>query len=67
MCLSKLYLLKNGNEKLVSESVCNVLMNDKDITLYDIIGQTTTVKGTIQNVDLLKNKILIKAEAADHA
>ena len=67
MCLSKVYLLKNGNEKLVSESVCNVLMNDKDITLYDIIGQKTTVKGTIQNVDLLKNKILIKAEAADHA
>lgn len=67
MCLSKVYLLKNGNEKLVSESVCNVLMNDKDITLYGIIGQTTTVKGTIQNVDLLKNKILIKAEAADHA
>ncbi len=67
MCLSKVYLLKNGNEKLVSESVCNVLMNDKDIALYDIIGQTTTVKGTIQNVDLLKNKILIKAEAADHA
>lgn len=65
MCLSNVYMIKNGKEKLVSESVCNVILNNRDITLYDIIGQTTTVKGTIQNVDLLKNKILIKADVMD--
>lgn len=65
MCLSKVFLLDNGNEKLISESICNVLTNGNDITLYDIIGQTTTVRGTIQNVDLLKKIILIKAAELD--
>ena len=63
MCLSNVYVCENGREELVSESVCNVL-DGKDITLCDIIGQTTHVRGTIQNVDLLKNKILIQAEDA---
>ncbi len=64
MCLSNVYVRENGREELVSESVCNVFLDGKDITLCDIIGQTTRVRGTIQNVDLLKNKILIQAEDA---
>ena len=64
MCLSNVYVCENGREELVSESVCNVFLDGKDITLCDIIGQTTRGRGTIQNVDLLKNKILIQAEDA---
>ena len=65
MCLSKVYTVKNGKEKLVSESVCNVIFNQNEITLYDIIGQMTTVHGTIQSVDLLKNIILIQDDSVD--
>lgn len=62
MCLSKVYLIKKGREELVTENVCNVSRKDRDIILLDIIGQETTVKGTIEDVDLLKNKICIKAD-----
>ena len=62
MCLSKVYLIKKGREELVTENVCNVSRKDRDIILLDIIGQETTVKGTIEDIDLLKNKICIKAD-----
>lgn len=60
MCLSKAYLIKNGKEELLLDSVCNVRMEDGRIVLYDIIGETASVRGTIQDVDLINNTIFIQ-------
>lgn len=62
MCLSKVFLVKNGKEQLILDSVSNIRMEDQEITLYDIIGETMTVRGTIQDVDLIRNTVLIRGE-----
>ena len=61
MCLSKAFLIKNGKEQLILDSVCNVRMENGEIVLYDIIGETSSVRGIIQDVDLIRNTILIRA------
>ncbi|MDO4555734.1 MAG: CooT family nickel-binding protein [Lachnospiraceae bacterium] len=65
MCLSKVYIVKSGIQEMISESVCNVVRKNREITLYDIIGQTTIVRGEICSVDLLKNKIIIEEDKDD--
>lgn len=62
MCLSKAYLIKNGKEELILDSVCNVRMEEGKIVLYDIIGETSSVRGIIQDVDLIRNTIMIQAD-----
>jgi len=62
MCLSKVFLLKNGQEQLILDSVSNIRMENNEITLYDIIGETKTVRGMIQDVDLIRNTVLIRSE-----
>ena len=59
MCLSRAFLIKNGKEQLILDSVCNVRMENGEIVLYDIIGETSSVRGIIQDVDLIRNTILI--------
>ena len=62
MCLSKAFLIKNGREQLLLDSVCNVRMENGQIVLYDIIGETSSVRGIIEDVDLIRNTIMIRAE-----
>ena len=62
MCLSKAFLVKNGREQLLLDSVCNVRMENGQIVLYDIIGETSSVRGIIEDVDLIRNTIIIRAE-----
>lgn len=67
MCLSKAYLIKNGKEQLILDSVCNVRMEEGEIVLYDIIGETSSVRGIIQDVDLIRNTIVIRADESQTA
>ena len=62
MCLSKAFLIKNGREQLLLDSICNVRMENGQIVLYDIIGETSSVRGIIEDVDLIRNTIIIRAE-----
>ena len=62
MCLSKAFLIKNGRDQLLLDSVCNVRMENGQIVLYDIIGETSSVRGIIEDVDLIRNTIIIRAE-----
>ena len=41
-----------------------ILLENGEIVLYDIIGETSSVRGVIQDVDLIRNTIMIRAEEA---
>lgn len=60
MCLSKVYILENGQEHMILDSVSNIRMENGKITLSDILGETKTVRGMIQDVDLIRNTVLIR-------
>ncbi len=61
MCLSNVYLISDEEEKLICEYASTVNVDGNQIRLTDVIGQEITVTGTIQNVDLIKNEIKVRA------
>lgn len=62
MCLSTVYELKDGKERMISEYVNSVEFGEGDITFTDILGQESTVHGVLRSIDLVKNKILVEAK-----
>lgn len=65
MCLSKVYILENGQEHMILDSVNNIRMENGEVILSDIIGERKTVRGMIQDVDLIRNTVLICAGDCD--
>ena len=61
MCLSAVYEIKDGNERLVSEHVSAIKLEDDLVTLTDIMGEETVIKGSMKSIDLVKNIIKIDA------
>jgi len=64
MCEANAYLVKNGQEQLIMESVDIVEPEDEDIwRLVSIFGDQKIVKGHIQRMNLVDHKILFKEQA----
>ncbi len=63
MCLSTVYEEVNGEQKKVCEYVSGISANDGTITLTDIMGRETVVKGTLKSLDFIKNIIVIDGAA----
>ena len=61
MCLSTVYETHGEERKLVAEYVSSISADEGTVTLTDIMGRETVVKGTVSNMDFVKNIILIKA------
>ena len=59
MCLSAVYEIRDGNECLVREHVTAVNLEDDIITLRDLMGEESVIKGSLKSIDLVKNVIKI--------
>ncbi len=64
MCESNAYLLKDGQEHLLMESV-DVVETEEDGTwrLVGIFGDQKTVKGKIKGMNLVNHKILFELDS----
>lgn len=60
MCLSTAYEVNGNNENMILERVTNVDVDGKDITLTNLLGMSTVVKGELKSVDLNRNEIRIQ-------
>jgi predicted RNA-binding protein len=61
MCEANAYLVKNGSEQLVMESVDIVEPEKKDqYRLVSIFGEQKTVRGQIKSLSLVDHKILFE-------
>ncbi len=63
MCEANAYLLKDGQEQLVMESV-DIVEPESDDTwrLVGIFGDQKTIKGRIKMMNLVDHKILFEAK-----
>jgi predicted RNA-binding protein len=62
MCEANVYIIKNGEEKLIMESV-DTLRPEKDgIYLLDIFGGQRTIKARIKELNLVDHRILLEEE-----
>jgi predicted RNA-binding protein len=61
MCESNVYMIdRNGEEKLVLESVDKIIPTDDSIYLENIFYQTKTVKAKIKEMALVEHRILLE-------
>ena len=63
MCLSKAYLIKNGERELVMEEVSFVKSEGDKLLLKTLFGEQKELKAGIKEIDFMTHNILL-AEAA---
>ena len=61
MCLSAVYEVRDGAEKLICEHTTAISIGDGTVKLTDILGEEITITGILKSIDLVKN--IIKVEA----
>ncbi|MBW1689392.1 MAG: CooT family nickel-binding protein [Deltaproteobacteria bacterium] len=64
MCESSAYLVKDGNEKVIMESVDILRPENDDIYLENIFGERLKIKAHIKEMHLVDHRILL-VEADD--
>ncbi|MBW2310945.1 MAG: CooT family nickel-binding protein [Deltaproteobacteria bacterium] len=62
MCEANAYLLQNGEEQLIMESVDIVRPEKNGIYLKDIFGGQRIVKATIKEMNLVDHRILLEEQ-----
>lgn len=60
MCLSKVYLKKNGDQELLLEEVASVKFENNKLYLKTLFGEQKEVKAGIREIDLMKHNILLE-------
>jgi len=62
MCEANAYLIKDGQEKLMMESVDILRPEGNGIYLQDIFGGQRTIKARIKEMNLVDHRILLEEE-----
>ena len=60
MCELNAMLVDGTDKKLLMEDVVRLVVNDEDITIAGMLGDTMQVKGKILRVDITKQEALIQ-------
>jgi len=60
MCESNVYLIKNGKEELVLESVSMVKPQGNKLFLQSILGEEKSVNARIKEINLMDHKIVLE-------
>lgn len=61
MCESNAYILREGQEELIMESVGSLIRGNGNITLKSIFGEKVSVDAELIEIDLIGHKITLKA------
>ncbi|MCG1011407.1 CooT family nickel-binding protein [Tepidanaerobacter sp. GT38] len=64
MCESKVYILENGQEKILMDNVIHIEPQDGKLFMYDLLGEQMIVDAAIKEVKLLEHKIILEREKA---
>jgi len=60
MCLSKVYLEKNGDKELLLEEVASVTIEGSQLQFKTLFGEQKTVKAGIRQIDFMTHSILLE-------
>ena len=61
MCLSTVFKDKDGQLEEVASQVSEIKLDGGKVRCFDIIGIETEIEGSIASIDLVANKIIVKA------
>ena len=60
MCLSAVYDISGGKERLICEHTTSISLDDGVITITDILGDEITITGVLKSIDLVKNTVMVE-------
>jgi len=60
MCDLKAYVIKQGKEELLLESVNLLRVEKNEIVLRNLFGEEKKVTGAIREVSLVKNRVIVE-------
>lgn len=60
MCESNVYMIENGKEKLLMESVDKIIPDEDGIYLENIFSETKKVKARIKEMALVQHRIVLE-------
>jgi predicted RNA-binding protein len=60
MCEASAFIVKEGREELVMESVDLLENEDDQVTLTGLFGEKETIKGRVKALSLVEHKILLE-------
>jgi predicted RNA-binding protein len=61
MCDLNAYVLKQGKEELLLESVNQVRVENGEVVLRNLFGEEKKVRGHVREVSLIKNRVIVEA------
>jgi predicted RNA-binding protein len=62
MCEANAYLLKDGKEELILESVDVLENEDNQVRIANIFGEQKVIRGRIRSMSLVNHKILLEEQ-----
>ena len=62
MCEASAYILKNGREELVLESVESLEDNNGEVQMVSIFGEQKLIQGKVKTFNLLDHKIVLEED-----
>lgn len=60
MCESHAYIVRDGEEEKILDDVIFLRPEDDKVVLRNLFGDEVTVKGTIEEIQFMDHKILLK-------
>ena len=60
MCEANAYILRNGKEELLLESVDILENEDNQVRIANIFGEQKVVRGRIRSMSLVNHRILLE-------
>ena len=64
MCLSSVYVDRGEEQELLAEDVALIRWDDGEMVMEDLFGGQHRVAAAIHEIDLVRHKVLLKADAA---
>ena len=61
MCDLNAYVLKQGKEELLLESVNNVRVENGEVIMRNLFGEEKKVRGQVREVSLTRNRVIVEA------
>ncbi|MBW2039040.1 MAG: CooT family nickel-binding protein [Deltaproteobacteria bacterium] len=62
MCQSTAYIFKDGKEEELLADIATIIPEGKKLRLISLFGEEEVVEASIQEINLLEHRILLKPE-----
>lgn len=62
MCESTAFLMKDSGEEKILEDVVMLKPEGNKIILTSLLGETKEIEGTVDHIDLMKHRIVLRSK-----